>query len=116
MNKPFKKVVKDISVEEAHGGSGKRQMLFTKDDKVSPNIDGATKGFLAPDACFDWHNHGNIDEFFIVLQGVGRVDFEDGSVIEYSEGDLVYMPSPQKHKITNTGKIENLFYFFRIKN
>lgn len=58
----------------------------------------------------------NIDEFFIVLQGNGIVEFEDGAIIEYKNDDLVYMPAPMKHKITNTGATENIFYFIRIKN
>ena len=75
-----------------------------------------TKGFLTSQGVFDWHNHDDIDEFFIVLQGTGIVEFEDGKEIEYKEDDLIYMPAPMKHKITNTGNIDNIFYFVRIRN
>lgn len=83
---------------------------------ISPNIDGATKGFLAAGGIFDWHGHDNTDEFFIVLKGTGQVEFEDGTRIIYAPDDLVYMPRTMKHKITNTGTEQNQFYFFRIKN
>lgn len=116
MKKQFVKNIKNINIESAHGGSGKRQLLLSDTDNISENIAGMTKGFLAQQGVFDWHNHGNFDEFFIVLQGVGIVEFEDGQKIEYKEDDLVYMPAPQKHKITNTGNTENIFYFIRIKS
>ena len=116
MKKPFKKHIPQIETEGAHGGTGRRQLLISSADEISPNIEAATKGFLSPGGIFDWHNHDNIDEFFIVLQGTGRVDFEDGTAIEYKEDDFIYMPHPMKHKITNTGPIENQFYFFRVRN
>lgn len=116
MKKPFKKNIPDIEIEVAHGGSGKRQLLLSPADMISTNIDGATKGYLAGGGMFDWHNHDGTDEFFIVLQGTGQVEFEDGTLIIYGPGDLVYMPAPMKHKIINTGTDENQFYFFRIKN
>ena len=116
MKIPFKKDINKIEVEGAHGGSGKRQLLLSPIDNISGNVEAMTKGFLAPQGVFDWHNHDNIDEFFIVLQGTGLVEFEDGQKIEYTENDLVYMPSTMKHKITNTGGIDNIFYFIRIKN
>ena len=116
MKKPFKKEIGKIEIEGAHGGAGRRQSLLSATDDISPNIAAATKGFLAEGGIFDWHDHGDIDEFFIVLQGTGIVEFEDGSKIEYKEDDLVYMPAPMKHKITNTGDTENIFYFVRVKN
>ncbi|GHU00880.1 hypothetical protein FACS1894186_2470 [Alphaproteobacteria bacterium] len=116
MKTPFKKSINSIEIEGAHGGSGKRQLLLSSSDNISENIEAATKGFLAPGGAFDWHNHDNTDEFFIVLQGQGTVEFENGEKIDYRENDLVYMPSSMKHKITNTGGADNIFYFFRVKN
>ena len=116
MKQPFRKDINKIEIEGAHDGSGKRQLLLSSADNISQNIEAVTKGFLPPQGVFDWHNHANIDEFFIVLQGTGIVEFEDGQRIEYKEDDMVYMPSPMKHKITNTGTVDNIFYFVRVRN
>jgi len=116
MKTPFKKEIKSIEIEGAHGGAGRRQLLLSDTDMISKNIEAATKGFLSPGGVFDWHNHDNIDEFFIVLAGTGMVEFEDGTIIEYQPDDIVYMPAPQKHKITSTGDTENIFYFVRVMN
>lgn len=116
MISPFKKNVNNIEIEGAHDGAGKRQLLLSSGDNISGNIEAMTKGFLAPGGIFDWHNHDNIDEFFIVVQGTGLVEFENGQTIEYNENDLVYMPAPMKHKITNTGNRDNIFYFVRVRN
>jgi mannose-6-phosphate isomerase-like protein (cupin superfamily) len=116
MKAPFKKEIGKIEIEGAHGGAGRRQLLLSANDSISENIEASTKGFLAPGGIFDWHNHDNIDEFFIVLQGTGIVEFENGAKIEYKEDDLVYMPASVTHKITNTGDVDNIFYFVRVRN
>ncbi|MDR0281862.1 MAG: cupin domain-containing protein [Candidatus Peribacteria bacterium] len=116
MRIPFKKDIGNVETEGAHGGSGKRQLLLSSIDNISGNIEALTKGFLAPQGVFDWHSHDNIDEFFIVLQGTGMIEFEDGQKIAYRENDLIYMPAPMRHRITNTGNVDSIFYFIRIKN
>lgn len=69
MRKPFKKSLKIIPMEAAHGGSGKRQLILSKDDAVSEQFQAMTKGFLKAGSIFDRHFHENIDEFFLVLKG-----------------------------------------------
>jgi mannose-6-phosphate isomerase-like protein (cupin superfamily) len=75
-----------------------------------------TKGFLAPKGVFDWHSHEDIDEFFLVTQGTGFIEFEDTSKIEYSKDDLIYIPSNLKHRIENDGEVENEFFFIRLNH
>jgi mannose-6-phosphate isomerase-like protein (cupin superfamily) len=99
---------------EAHGGSGSRQLLLSKNDPISSQMEAMTKGFIPPKSQYDWHQHENIDEFFIVLQGTGIIEFEDGSIVEFSKDDLVYIPSNTKHRIENNGEVENEFIFIRI--
>lgn len=79
-------------------------------------MEAMTKWFLAVKWFFDWHSHENIDEFFLVTQGNWIIEFEDGIQIEYSKDDLIYIPSNIKHRIENTGKIENEFFFIRINH
>lgn len=114
MRKPFKKKINDIKIEEAHGGSGSRQLILSKNDSISSQMEAMTKGFIPPKGQYDWHQHENIDEFFLVIQGIGFIEFEDGSIIEFSKDDLVYIPSNTKHRIENTGDVQNEFIFIRI--
>ena len=111
---PFIKHISEIPVEGAHGGSGSRQLLLSPSDPVSPKFQAMTKGFLPAGAIFDWHDHDKIDEFFLVLRGTGCIEFETGVKMDYKPDDLIYVPSNTKHRIENTGSVENEFYFIRL--
>jgi mannose-6-phosphate isomerase-like protein (cupin superfamily) len=114
LRKPFKKNLAYIPIEEAHGGSGKRQLILSKGDSVSKELIAMTKGFLFVNDCFDWHSHEDVDEFFLVIKGSGAVEFEDGTKMEYKNEDLVYTPANTKHKITANGDSE--FFFIRLNS
>ncbi|MCC6323400.1 cupin domain-containing protein [Candidatus Nomurabacteria bacterium] len=114
IRKPFRKNLSEIPVEEAHGGSGKRKLILSREDPISNQLQAMTKGFLAANGYFDWHEHENIDEFFLVIKGTGVVEFEDGTTIEYQTEDIVYMPSNIKHKMT--AKKESEFLFIRLND
>ena len=114
MRMPFKKHINDIVMEDAHGGSGKRQIILSKSDPISSQMDAMTRGFLAQGAKFDWHEHENIDEFFLVLRGTGVIKFKDSAEIKYKKNDLIYIPANLSHQIQNTGTEENEFFFIRL--
>lgn len=114
MRSQFKKSLQDISLEEAHGGSGMRQVIFSKADAVSENFEAMTKGFLNPGFAYDWHSHNNIDEFFIVLAGQGVVQYESGAEYKYSADDVFYTPANISHRIEASGDSPSIFYFVRI--
>jgi len=114
--KPAKKSLPEIPLEHAHGGSGSRQLIFsTADVFVSSQFDAMTKGYLAKGGMFDWHDHRDIDEFFIVTSGRGTIEYEDGTVFQYAAGDIIYNPANIKHRIINTAEDNNEFFFIRIK-
>ena len=46
---------------------------------------------------FIWHNHKDTDETFIVMDGVLRIDFRDGSV-QVSAGEMFVVPKGVEHK------------------
>jgi mannose-6-phosphate isomerase-like protein (cupin superfamily) len=46
---------------------------------------------------FIWHDHKETDETFIVLEGVLRLDFRDGTV-QLSAGDMFVVPKGVEHK------------------
>ena len=117
MKKPCKKSLSQIPVEHAHGGAGSRQLLFSKDDEcVSSQFEAMTKGFLAKGGVFDWHLHEDVDEFFWITSGVGKIEYEDGTVFDYSAGDVIWNPANLKHRIQNTGEDDNVFFFVRMKS
>lgn len=116
MRQPFKRAIRNIEREEAHGGSGARQLLLSDTQDISPHLEAMTKGFLAPGSAFDWHEHKDRDEFYLVLKGEGHIRFADGTDITYQTDDLVYIPANSSHRIKNTGSVENEFYFVRINS
>ena len=46
---------------------------------------------------FIWHSHADTDEVFLVLHGVMRIDFRDGSV-EIKSGEMFSVPRGVEHK------------------
>ena len=46
---------------------------------------------------FVWHDHPETDEVFIVLKGVLKIQFRDGSVV-LNEGELFVVPKGREHK------------------
>ncbi len=114
IRKPFKKVLSEIPIEHAHGGSGSRQLILSPQDMISKNIEAMTKGYLKPGSFFDWHQHEGIDEFFIVLNGTGVIKYTDGTEFTYAPGEIIYNPANISHKIENTGSSDNEFFFIRV--
>lgn len=115
MRKPFKKSLNLIPTEEAHQGTGSRQLLLSKADSVSKYLEAMTKGYLEAGAKFDWHSHDNIDEFFLVTKGSGMIEFKNSEPWEYTEGDLIYIPSNIEHRITASNITGNEFFFIRLQ-
>jgi quercetin dioxygenase-like cupin family protein/cyclopropane fatty-acyl-phospholipid synthase-like methyltransferase len=110
------KSLQNIPIEAAHGGSGARQVLLARDGSFSPHLEAFTKGFLEPGSIFDWHDH-DVDEFFIVLHGVGSVHYEqngDTIVRPYQTGDLYYCPAGVRHKIACDGTETSEYFFIRV--
>ncbi len=104
----------EIPLEDAHGGSGKRQVLVNASHVSSDNLEAITKGYLNPNFSYDWHAHKDIDEIFIVLKGQGKFYCEDEEE-DYKEGDIFIIPPNVNHKITAEGKDASEFYFIRVK-
>lgn len=106
--------IKEIPVEQAHGGSGSRQVLVKPENVSSRYFEAVTKGFLKPGNIFDWHTHQDTDEIFIVLKGQGKFYCED-KVTNYKIDDVIVVPGNLKHKIEAGGKLTSEYYFIRVK-
>jgi cupin 2 domain-containing protein len=48
-----------------------------------------------------WYDQDR-NEFVVVLRGSARLEFEDGSLYELSEGDWVDIPAHRKHRVAWT--------------
>lgn len=103
-----------IPLEAAHGGSGQRQMLFNQDYAESTKWEAVTKAFLPVGSIFDWHEHTDSDEMFIVTRGTGKFYCEE-KVLDYETGDIFLVRANTKHKIENNGKETTEGFFIRIK-
>ena len=109
-----KQNINNVPIEQAHGGSGSRQLLVTQDKLTSPYFEAFTKGFLEAGKTFDWHQHTDIDEIYIVLKGNGKFYCEN-EIVDYNVGDIITVPANTQHKIEALGNETNEYYFFRIK-
>jgi len=107
-----KRSLDNISKEEAHGGSGARQMLLDPSLDLSKNWEAVTKGYLAANQSFDWHEHPDIDEMWIVTKGEGKF-FCDEQELSYKAGDVITVVANTKHKITAFTDSEG--FFIRVK-
>jgi mannose-6-phosphate isomerase-like protein (cupin superfamily) len=114
MKKYTKTNIDDISLEDAHGGSGQRQVLVKPEHLTTEHFEAMTKGYLNPEYSYDWHYHKDTDEMFIVLKGEGIFYWETVEV-PYKEGDIITIPANTQHKITATGDSPSENYFIRIK-
>lgn len=116
----IKQRLADIPVEGAHGGTGSRQMLVQPEHITTQFLEAITKGFLKSGGVFDWHNHIDTDEIFIVTQGNGKYYYKEREsdpeqVFEYEEGDVITAPGNHYHKIVAEGPEETQGFFVRVK-
>lgn len=100
--------------EEAHGGSGTRKVYASPEHLESMHLEMMTHGFLPGGKTFDWHDHADVEEVMVVLNGEGEVHDEDGAY-QYAAGDVFIFPANIKHKIHNPTDYEHEMVFVRVK-
>lgn len=95
----MQKLIKKSELKKVKGdskyfsGDVEIEFLF-QDDEDRPYC-GAIVEF-APQARTAWHTHPKGQEM-IILEGKGYTGFEDGSILEFNEGDVVLCPKDKKH-------------------
>ena len=50
-----------------------------------------------------WYNQSK-NEFVLILQGAGKILFEDKKIITLKKGDYIIIPKKTKHKVVYTSK------------
>lgn len=91
-------------VENLHADDGWVQMQVQfLIDQTNAGTDDFLLGWtvLPPGARHDRHLHRNADEFFVVLQGAGRIYTDDGTEAT-ATGDVIWTPRGRWHGFDNT--------------
>jgi len=72
--------------------------LFTThwDPKVVGELNGQHVKLVKFQGAFDWHDHADEDELFLVLNGRFEMQFRDGTV-EVGEGEFIIVPKGVEH-------------------
>ena len=77
------------------------EKLATIQDYWNPRVVGALNGqevkLAKVKGEFIWHHHPNEDELFLVLEGVLRLEFEDGAVT-LEPGEFYIVPRGVEHR------------------
>lgn len=112
--KIIKRSSSEIQKEEAHGGSGSRKVYASPDHLKSSHFEAMTHGWLPAGKTFDWHDHKDIEEIMVVIEGEGEVYDEDG-LYTYAPGDVFVFPANIQHKIHNPTNHEYEMIFVRVR-
>ncbi len=57
---------------------------------------------------FPWHEHGDADEMFYILEGILRIDFRDHSE-DISPGEMIVIPKGVEHRpVADRGEVKVL--------
>lgn len=111
-----KKNINDIPIEETPHSTGSRKLIVSKNDVISANFEAMTYGYLPSKEKWVMHNHINILEICLVINGSGRVRDANGNAELFKPGDRFIFPAGIDHEIENTSPETDEFYFFRLKD
>lgn len=106
--------LQEIPLEEAHGGVGKRRLVFSEKDAHDGKLVAATIGYLPKGKAFDWHKHDDLDEILIVVKGTALVESRSQK-ITVGTNYFAFFPCGVEHRQVNRGKGEFVAYFIRFK-
>ncbi|MFB6248343.1 MAG: cupin domain-containing protein [Salinibacter sp.] len=72
------------------------------DERWAPRIVGALNGqhvkLAKLEGAFDWHQHADADELFLVLDGRLIIVLRDGSDVRLGEGECCIVPRGTEHR------------------
>ena len=87
--------------ESSHGGSGKVDLyeIWGGSDFKS-NVDFFDRVVVAPGSTVGFHQHGENEEMYIVLEGHGLMRIEDREV-SIKKGDMILNPAGGSHGLIN---------------
>lgn len=65
---------------------------------------------VKPGVTIAWHKLKGVHERYIIISGKGCVEIDDLDPIDVCEGDVVRIPAGAAQRISNTGRIDLIFY------
>lgn len=85
----------------SHGGSGPVALyeIWEKADFKS-NIDFVDRVIVPPGSDIGFHQHGNNEEMYVLLEGNGLMKMENEE-IEVEKGDMILNPAGGRHGLSN---------------
>jgi mannose-6-phosphate isomerase-like protein (cupin superfamily) len=104
----------EVPVEDAHGGWGTRQLIFSNPDIPNSKLVAATIGFLPAKGRFKTHKHESVDEVMTIIKGRARIE-SGRQKFNVCPGYFVLFPSGVQHSIINTGCGKLTAQFVRFK-
>ncbi len=85
--------IKEVSAPSSNfTGNAKVKMLFSHD---STNLSAGVVNFEAG-ARTNWHTHPK-GQMLVIIEGKGWTQEENGKVIEFKKGDIIWIPANIKH-------------------
>jgi|GEM_PF-3047490 len=112
--KPFKHHWPELPQQEAHNSAGLRRLILSDLQPISSSLQAMTHGVLKPHSSLDWHLHEDKDEVILVSSGSGLVKFDNNKEFDIKKGDVVYIPSGNRHKLENPTEEPLEAFFFRV--
>ena len=94
--------------EKMRDGVGKTELVHLTDCEKEKNVRMLAEVTLPPGSSIGKHNHDGETEYYIILEGNGKVD-DNGEDVEVKKGDMVITGNGDFHSIANTGAIPLVF-------
>lgn len=100
MIKNFLSATKQLQ-EGSHGGVGKVELyeIWSQADFKS-NMDFFDRVVVPPNSTIGYHQHGENEEMYIILEGEGTMTIDDKTVV-IRKGDMILNPKGGKHGLRN---------------
>ncbi len=101
--------------EQIHEGEGlcSHAMIFSGEEIEAP-VQFINYTVVPPGASFGLHEHGNDNEFYIVLNGSG-IYTENGTEAEAAAGDIIMNAVRGTHGIRNNGDTDMQLLVFEVQ-
>lgn len=84
-------------------------ILEVSNDPEDPNVSIA-RARVKPHVTTEWHKLIDTAERYLIISGQGRVEVGTLDATEVSTGDIIRIPAGIRQRITNTNKIDLIFY------
>ena len=87
--------------QESHGGTGPVYLYeIWGRENFKSNIDFCDRVVIPPDSSIGYHQHGNNEEMYIVLEGEGLMTIDEKEFV-VRKGDMILNPAGGQHGLVN---------------